>query len=320
MADSSEPSSDSTLTLASDQSQPSNSEQLHDAFFFVLPYLPLYELLAMSLVCKSLNDALNDDVLPWLNLLVEGPLSSKLTDQILIRIAAKANGRLSSLALMNCKNITDIGLQKVVEENPFIDKLYIPACTGITPEGVLSAVKILCQGSHNLSILRINGIYNFKKQHMDTLASYLTKDQNQPLKELQKQHPIFYHERFSFSAFKPKESHQIIDLQTCPMCFEVRMVYDCPRGKCKRKECRACTLCIPRCENCGGCIRSLVASGGTDFLCSECWFQFPKCSVCEKPYCKQHNNWWCNETTPGFLLQLYDENFVDYYLYSDIVF
>lgn len=68
------------------------------------------------------------------------------------------------------------------------------------------------------------------------LVSYLRK--SHPLEEQKKQHPTYYHERANFTAFKPKESHQIIDLQTCPVCFEVRIVYDCPRGDCKKREVR----------------------------------------------------------------------------------
>lgn len=101
----------------------SDPEPPHEALFLVLPYLPVRELLAMSEVCISLRDAVRNDVLPWLNLIVQSPLSSKLSDEILIKLASKANGRLTTLALFNCTNITDYGLQRVVQQNPFIHKV-----------------------------------------------------------------------------------------------------------------------------------------------------------------------------------------------------
>ncbi len=74
----------------------------HEALFLVIAYLPLFELLAMSEVCMSLRDAVQKDVLPWLNIIVERPLSLRLSDEILMMITSKATGRLKTLVLMNC--------------------------------------------------------------------------------------------------------------------------------------------------------------------------------------------------------------------------
>lgn len=97
----------------------------HEAFFLVLAYLPLFELLAMSEVCVSLRDAVHKDVLPWLNIIVERPLNLRLSDEILMNITSKAIGRLKTLALMDCTKITDDGLQWVIDKNPHINKVSI---------------------------------------------------------------------------------------------------------------------------------------------------------------------------------------------------
>lgn len=97
----------------------------HEALFLALAYLPLFELLAMSVVCLSLRDAVNKDILPWLNIIVDRPLNRRLSDEILMKITSKANGRLTTLALINCVRITNAGLQRVIEKNPFIKKVCV---------------------------------------------------------------------------------------------------------------------------------------------------------------------------------------------------
>jgi hypothetical protein len=97
----------------------------HMAMFLVLEHLKLYEVLTMSSVCKSLLNEINSDVLLWLRLIVESPLNSRITDESLLKITSKADGRLKTLALMNCIHITDQGLQRVVEQNPYIKEVTI---------------------------------------------------------------------------------------------------------------------------------------------------------------------------------------------------
>nr|AFK41645.1 unknown [Lotus japonicus] len=322
MEESSKAFSSLSITVEKGQAQ-TEQEPPHEALFLVLTYLPVYQVLAMSQVCKALRDAVNNDVLPWLNVIVERPLSSRLSDEILVKITSKANGRLKTLALMNCTHITDKGLQRVVEQNPLTNKLHIPACTGITAEGVTRAVQTLCQRSNCLSTLRINGIYNLQKEHLDMLAMNLRK--NVPLEEQQMQKPNYYHKRGSFTVFSREENQRIIDLETCPKCFEVTMVYDCPKVECMKREkpqvqCRGCKFCIPRCENCGGCVGSEEEEEAAcaDILCLECWLQLPKCNFCNKPYCKQHENWWCSSLDPIFLCRVCDEHSHGY-TYTDVL-
>lgn len=97
----------------------------HEAIFLVLSHLPLFELLSMSLVCKSLKHALDDDILVWLDIFIDKPLNFRVSDRILMEITTKASGRLKSLALIDCLRITDDGLQAVIANNPLITKVFI---------------------------------------------------------------------------------------------------------------------------------------------------------------------------------------------------
>ncbi|KAJ7942910.1 F-box protein [Quillaja saponaria] len=295
----------------------------HEALFLVLAYLPVYELLAMSQVCISLRDAVNNDVLPWLNIIVKSPLNSQLCDENLMKITSKAEGRLKALVLMNCTNITDDGFQRVINGNPYISKLYVPDCTGITPEGVTRAVKTLCQASHCLRNLRIRGIYNLNKDHLETLCFFLQK--NLAIADQQRQ-PVFYHIHGNSTEFRQEESQQMIDLEICPNCKEARNVYDCPRGSCKRKEdrplteCRACIFCIPRCEECGECVEpeELEYAVCGEILCTKCWLQLPKCNFCNKPYCNRHANQWCRSSASGLVCEVCHAKFTLNF-YNDVI-
>lgn len=95
----------------------------HEALFLAVAYFPLFELLATKEACKSLRDAVSNDILPWLDIIVKKPLNSRITDDILIEITSKAKGRLRTLALINCGKITHDGLQQVVEKNPLLRKV-----------------------------------------------------------------------------------------------------------------------------------------------------------------------------------------------------
>lgn len=189
-------------------------------------------------------------------------------------------------------------------------QLYIPACTGLTPEGVIKAVKTLTKNGHKLKNLWINGIYNIKKQHYETLCSYLHFNLAQ--QEQQKPNPLLLlNDHQKFPRFGDSKNHPIIDIGICPRCKEVSMVFDCPDKKtCKLKmerlltDCRGCKLCISRCQECGRCIGSdeLEEAACADTLCSDCWLQLPKCNFCNKPYCKQHaDEKFCSSGSAGFV-------------------
>ncbi|XP_061990561.1 F-box protein SKIP28 [Rosa rugosa] len=299
--------------LPSDAIKEKQAGPPHEALFLILTYLPLFELLAMNQVCTSLRDAVNKDVLSWLNIIVDKALSLKLSDEILMKITSKANGRLRTLALMNCAKITDNGLQQVVEQNPLISKLYLPACTGLTPEGVIRAVKTLSDHGHCLKSIMINGIYNINKQHLETLESYLHEMNLDAKKEQPGSWPLLLLEYMDSPTFRHDKGHTIIDLEVCPKCDEVRMVFDCPRWACKRMiersmtRCRGCRFCILRCQECGGCVDSqeIEEAVCAHILCSDCWLHLPKCNFCNKPYCKQHvDNKCCTSGSTGFVCEV----------------
>lgn len=96
----------------------------HEALFLVLVYLPLHELLVMAQVCRSVKEVLTGDILPWLNIMVGKPLNKRFNDAHLLKITSKADGRLKTLALLNCSKITDEGLQQVIARNPYITRVY----------------------------------------------------------------------------------------------------------------------------------------------------------------------------------------------------
>ncbi|KAJ8574209.1 hypothetical protein K7X08_026014 [Anisodus acutangulus] len=292
--------------------QTSQLGQPHEAMFLILPYLPLFELLSMTQLCKSLKDALKDDILPWLNIVVEKPLSTRFSDDFLVKITSKAKGRLRVVALKNCFKITDEGLLQVIASNPHINKLYLQGCTGLTIEGVLEAVKLLTKGNHRLQNLAISGIYNVKTEDFGTLC-YLMGINQMQMRERKKN---YYHRRDELCTFK-QESHPSIDVDICPKCEEIREVFECPRDSCKRKmqqqqqeqqqqlfiECRGCFLCVPRCEECGVCTKDkeLGEAACADILCLNCWLHLPKCSYCNKAYCNKHVHLQHSQRPAGFL-------------------
>ncbi|KAL8249828.1 hypothetical protein R6Q59_006696 [Mikania micrantha] len=245
----------------------SNMGQPHESLYLVLSYLPLFELLAMAQVCRSFMDALNNDILPWLNVVVEDKVPrSRVFDDILMKVTSKAKGRLRSLILVNCGKITDEGLLNVVANNPGINKLHVPQCRRLTPEGIIKAVTTLNQHNATLKTLKINGISNITKEHLQTLRSLLHSD-----------------------------NCSSIDIEICPKCDEPRMVYDCPLDTCDRKRatgsCRGCKFCVLRCEECEKCVGfddEENEAACEDMLCEGCWLKLPKCDFCNKPYCNKH--------------------------------
>ncbi|CAA0841404.1 F-box protein SKIP28 [Striga hermonthica] len=261
----------------------------NEAIFFVLAYLPLFELLAMARVCKSLRDAINDDILPWLKLVVGPPLNWRLSDEILTKITSKAEGRLRVLALINCVKITDDGLLRVVAQNSHISKILVPGCTSLTPEGIIKAVEILSQNNHRLKRLQINGIYGIRRRDLETLSTLIDQTHLRT-------HMTLYHEHKSLSTLQLIKIDEPIDVDVCPKCNQVGIVYDCPQNLCQRKqvrECKGCENCIIRCVECGVCVSSTQGPEEalcSDTLCLDCWLRLPKCNFCNKPYCKRHGD------------------------------
>ncbi|KAG0464261.1 hypothetical protein HPP92_020330 [Vanilla planifolia] len=224
----------------------------HGALYLVLSYLRLPELLAFRQVCRAFRDEIATDELLWRHITVAPPLSGKLTDDILSRITSLAKGKLSFLELIRCWRITDAGLLQVVQQNLAIIKLYLPGCTCITADGVVRVVKLLVEQNGCLKRLRIHGIFNIKGEHLIILRSLLCKNLKQ---ECSSTHFYSYCQSPSING----DDEPVIDVDVCPKCKNVRMVFDCTRENCramrnKLSECRGCFFCIARCEECGGCL------------------------------------------------------------------
>lgn len=263
----------------------------HEALLLAISYFPLFELLAAREVCRSLRDAVDSDILPWLDIVVKKPLNSRITEDILIKFTSKAKGRLRTLALINCVKITDDGLQQVIDENPLISQLFVPGCTGLTPEGVIRAVENLTKHNQDLISLKINGIYGINKQHLEILHSLLRT--NQRPQQHQEQHAIFYHNYNNKPSSKNEENGRPIDIDVCPKCDQPRLVFDCSRENC---ECRGCSYCVPRCAECGKCVAYEEQGDAAceDTMCLDCWIGLQKCDFCNRPYCNRHADRRCS--------------------------
>ncbi|CAA3026929.1 Hypothetical predicted protein [Olea europaea subsp. europaea] len=113
-----------------------------------------------------------------------------------------------------------------------------------------------------------------KKEDLYTLHNLLDLDETQ-----QKKVKILYHEHKKCSSLKREETDYPIDVDVCPKCYEVRMVFDCPgilrpkEQQLQTIECKGCYHCIPRCDECGICItgQELAKAAWADTLCLECW-------------------------------------------------
>ncbi|KAJ4801078.1 F-box protein SKIP28 [Rhynchospora pubera] len=295
--------------LSSSGPSPTNpdSESPHGALFLVLHYLPLRELLAFQSVSRIFCDAISSDPSLWREITVQPPLSSKLSDEALLGISSRAEGTLRSLTLIDCVKISDDGLLTVVEQNPEITKLFVPGCLHLTADGMVEVVKRLHDRKGNVDQLRLRlyGLCNIKKDHLDVLNSFLCKDGSRS-KSLM---PSFYGSNHSSGSINNDDGRPI-DVDMCPICRSVRLVFDCTRDKCRKMEqrwieCRGCFFCIARCEDCGGCIDPdhvcHSESACKHLLCIDCWLQLPKCDTCNRPYCKGHNS-FVGPTT-GFICQ-----------------
>lgn len=109
-----------------DEQQWPSSRSAQEVLLIVLPYLhSLFELLSMTTVSRSLRDAIRDETALWTKIVVEQPLSSRLTDDILWDITSKSAGKLNALILRQCLRITDKGLRRVVDANPLIRKVIL---------------------------------------------------------------------------------------------------------------------------------------------------------------------------------------------------
>ncbi|CAM8912711.1 unnamed protein product [Rhodiola kirilowii] len=250
----------------------------HQALFFALSYLGVQDLLACEGVCRSLCSTIKTDALLWRNINIGQPLNEKLSDDILLQLTSRAQGYLQSLSLVECLKITDDGLKHVLESNPRLTTLNVPGCTRLSIEGIVNNLKAFSAlGTPGIKCLRIGGVYGVTQKHLDELKLLLPTG-----KKLQQssQKPHFYR-RDSYYLPCDDDQHPI-DIEPCPICQSMRLVYDCPIEGCPgsnaSQTCRACTFCIQRCIQCGQCINDsvYVENFCMEYLCADCWNQLPK--------------------------------------------
>lgn len=97
----------------------------HEGFLLSLSYLNAQDLLSAERVCKLLHSTVQSDALLWRDIHIEQPLSERITDDTLLRLANRAQGNLQSLSLVKCSRITDDGLKRVLESNPRLIKVSV---------------------------------------------------------------------------------------------------------------------------------------------------------------------------------------------------
>ncbi|XP_062195894.1 F-box protein SKIP28-like isoform X2 [Phragmites australis] len=284
-----------TATAASTAPPPppapaASSGEPHEALLLSLGHLRLRELLACRRVCRRLRDAVAGDPLLWRSLAVEPPLSYRITDEALLGLTERAEGRLRLLHLLGCPRVSDAGLLRVVERNPCVTELFVPSCTGLTADGLVKIIQFLHEHKGNLSRIRLHGICKMTNHHLDVINSLMCKSSQQ-----QDAQALYYNHRVH--EVLNTEDECPIDVDVCPICRNVREVKD------SWSPCRGCFFCVARCETCGGCI-DLEELGETglacsDFLCMDCWLKLPKCCTCNRPYCERHSNFKENLSPSG---------------------
>ncbi|EEF47525.1 F-box protein SKIP14 [Ricinus communis] len=251
----------------------------HSALGFALAFLGVRDLLVVETVCRSLRWTVRNDPLLWRSFHIDQPLNEKITDDVLLQLTNRAQGTLQCLSLVECPRITDDGLKQVLENNPRITKLSVPGCTRLSIEGIVSSLKALkAMGTQRVKHLRIGGIYGVTQEHFEELKFLLGTDGHMQ----QNAHkPHFYHRE---NLYLSCEDDRTIDIEMCPRCQNLRLVYDCPAEGCQQKEhssqaCRGCTLCIARCSQCGCCINDseYEETFCLELLCSDCYKQLLKC-------------------------------------------
>ncbi|KAL9269582.1 F-box protein SKIP14-like protein [Drosera capensis] len=254
----------------------------HSALSFSLRYLGVHDLLSAEMVCKSLRSAVNYHLL-WTIIHIDQPLNDRITDDVLLELSNRAKGDLQYLSLTDCTKITDGGLLQVLSNNLKTTKLSVAGCTRLSIDGVVNCLKIFnTLAITGIKRLRVGGIYGVTQSHFEELR-FLVGVTNLTPHMNNKQH--FYHRGKSYISL---DDDRALDIEMCPRCQNFRLVYDCPLEKCEGRNhetqiCKACTLCIPRCVDCGRCIfdGEFEELFCLDFLCSFCGKDQSKCHEAE---------------------------------------
>uniref|UniRef100_A0A8R7TK22 F-box protein SKIP14 n=1 Tax=Triticum urartu TaxID=4572 RepID=A0A8R7TK22_TRIUA len=223
----------------------------HDGMMYALAYLGLRDILATEMVCKSLHSWIRSELL-WKCIHIEPVLSGKISDPDLLFLTQKIPGDLQCLNINDCINITDNGLNAVLQSNPTLTKLSIARCPRLTLDGLIANLKSFnMKAVSGIKSLRIDKNFNLPKEDYEELLSLLSIDKRQ---ELHNRAPRFRH---SNHFLLDCNDGYALDIEMCPICQSYKLVFDCPEVECSDKrsgKCRACEVCIKRCRQCGRCL------------------------------------------------------------------
>lgn len=272
-----EPSvSEEAPTAREEEEASASSSGHHEGLLFSLRYLGVWDLLAVERVCRSLRFAVQSDSLLWKCIHIDAPpLSERITDEALLRLAQKAQGWLQCLSLVDCSKITDDGLRRVLEISPRLQKLSVSGCRRLSIEGLIHNLKAfessgLSSGFTGLKQLKLGRLFSLLPEHYEDLRSLLGRNEVgcQPIASK----PQFYHCGVSSLAC---DDDRAIDIEICPECQNLKFVYDCPSESCRAKgldHCRACDSCIIRCSQCGRCMKDCRYEETflLDYICRGC--------------------------------------------------
>lgn len=163
----------------------------------------------------------------------------------------------------------------------FCVQLCVPGCSRLTVEGILGSLRAFNSvGFPGIKCLRIGGLFDVTRKQFEELKSLLGADDNMQQKTCVPQY--FCWGQFYLSC----DDDRAIDIDACPKCQKLGLVYDCPAESCRAKPdtaqlCRSCRLCIPRCFKCGCCFQDcdFVETFSLDFFCLDC---FKELLICEE--------------------------------------
>lgn len=163
----------------------------------------------------------------------------------------------------------------------------MPGCVRLTVEGILLNLRDLkSSGKLGIKHLKIGGLPRVTDQHFEELKVLLDADKYLQQRD---QKPQFY---CRWVPYTTSDDDRVIDIEVCPRCQRLGLVYDCPAESCQQKHqasqfCRGCIVCIARCIRCGRCIEDCdyEETFCLDLLCLNCWNQLLNCP--DKPIEKE---------------------------------
>ncbi|RVW35425.1 F-box protein SKIP14 [Vitis vinifera] len=114
---------------------------------------------------------------------------------------------------------------------PLYALLCVPGCTRLSIEGVVNMLRAFqSTGTPGIKHLRIGGLYGVAHKHFEELKLLLGID----IHEQKNAHKPHFYNRGNFYLLG--DDDRAIDIETCPRCQNLRLVYDCPADGCQVKE------------------------------------------------------------------------------------